>query len=279
MSSTSSPTIDGMKAVLSRMAANLRTHSAPATPASFLSLPHLSCTSQQQQYREEQQRQPESQKQQQQQQKEEEEELNQQQQQLQPSRSPPPPSRVIVVTDLREEAVVYVRGKPYVLRDEDTPRLSMKHVGITGAAVTAMERRLKQDILAEAQRFGGRILVHKEVSGQNGSPRPCGAVKISATGSGRVSSPGKFLVPAKDGLGDEGEGGKREGEGGRGGAQVVGYWQHVAEKDVMTPAEVFDGLKEGAIAGVSVEYRRIPLTRERAPQPSDVDEIMRHTDK
>jgi protein-tyrosine phosphatase len=70
--------------------------------------------------------------------------------------------RKAVVTDLREEVVVYVHGNPFVLREVDQPVSTLKHVGVKGHVVEQMESRLKDDILAEAERTGGRMLLHKE---------------------------------------------------------------------------------------------------------------------
>lgn len=39
------------------------------------------------------------------------------------------------VTDLREEAVVYINGTPFVLRELNKPVDTLKHVGITGSVV------------------------------------------------------------------------------------------------------------------------------------------------
>lgn len=41
----------------------------------------------------------------------------------------------VVVTDLREEAVVYINGTPFVLRELNKPVDTLKHVGITGPVV------------------------------------------------------------------------------------------------------------------------------------------------
>lgn len=41
----------------------------------------------------------------------------------------------VILTDLREEAVVYINGTPFVLRELDQPVDTLKHVGITGPAV------------------------------------------------------------------------------------------------------------------------------------------------
>ena len=41
----------------------------------------------------------------------------------------------VVVTDLREEAVVYINGTPFVLRELNKPVDTLKHVRITGPVV------------------------------------------------------------------------------------------------------------------------------------------------
>lgn len=41
----------------------------------------------------------------------------------------------VITTDLREEAVVYINGTPFVLRELNKPVDTLKHVGITGPAV------------------------------------------------------------------------------------------------------------------------------------------------
>ncbi|KAI9087238.1 hypothetical protein K1719_030873 [Acacia pycnantha] len=68
----------------------------------------------------------------------------------------------VILIDLREEAVVYVSGTPFVLRELNKPVETLKHVGITGPVVEHMEARLKEDILAEIRKSGGRMLLHRE---------------------------------------------------------------------------------------------------------------------
>jgi hypothetical protein len=41
----------------------------------------------------------------------------------------------VVISDLREEVVVYIHGNPFVLRELDQPVNTLKHVGISGPAV------------------------------------------------------------------------------------------------------------------------------------------------
>lgn len=41
----------------------------------------------------------------------------------------------VILTDLREEAVVYIKGTPFVLRELNKPVDTLKHVGITGSVV------------------------------------------------------------------------------------------------------------------------------------------------
>jgi len=70
--------------------------------------------------------------------------------------------------NLREEPVVFVNGRPFVLRDASQPLTNIcSHRGMHWKRVLKLERRLKQDILAEALANNGNILVHTEVSGYN----------------------------------------------------------------------------------------------------------------
>lgn len=70
--------------------------------------------------------------------------------------------RHVVVTDLREELVVYVNGTPYMRRDLEMPAASMHHAGIRTYKLEELERRLLADVAAEAQVWDGRILLHRE---------------------------------------------------------------------------------------------------------------------
>ncbi|WJX79948.1 hypothetical protein P8452_63011 [Trifolium repens] len=71
-------------------------------------------------------------------------------------------ARKVILTDVREEAVVYINCVPFVLRELNKPVDTLKHVGITGPVVEHMEARLKEDILAEIRQSGGRMLLHRE---------------------------------------------------------------------------------------------------------------------
>lgn len=53
-------------------------------------------------------------------------------------------------------------------------------------------------------------------------------------------------------------------------SSVIGYWENIWLNDVKTPAEVYAALKD---EGYDIEYRRIPLTREREAFAADVDAI------
>lgn len=53
-------------------------------------------------------------------------------------------------------------------------------------------------------------------------------------------------------------------------SSVIGYWEDISLGNVKTPSEVFSDLKE---EGFDIEYKRIPLTREREAVASDVDAI------
>ncbi|PWN50330.1 hypothetical protein IE53DRAFT_369000 [Violaceomyces palustris] len=76
--------------------------------------------------------------------------------------SPNGPSRV-VWTSLREEPVLYVNGRPHVLRLADQPLTNVEATGVTTDVVERMELALKTDMLAEARQRDGRVLLHDEV--------------------------------------------------------------------------------------------------------------------
>ena len=51
---------------------------------------------------------------------------------------------------------------------------------------------------------------------------------------------------------------------------MVSYWEHIDLEDVMTPVEVYGTLRD---KGYCIDYKRIPLTREREALAADVDAI------
>lgn len=69
----------------------------------------------------------------------------------------------VVVTDLREELVLYVNGTAYLRRELEMPAAALHHAGIQAAKLEDLERRLRADMMAEAAAFGGRVLLHREV--------------------------------------------------------------------------------------------------------------------
>ncbi|XP_052174922.1 uncharacterized protein LOC127789885 isoform X2 [Diospyros lotus] len=137
-------------------------------------------------------------------------------------------ARKVVLTDLREEAVVYINDTPFVLRELNQPVDTLKHVGITGPLVEHLEARLREDIICEVKQSGGRMLLHREEY----SPASNQAI-------------------------------------------VIGYWENVFVDDVKTPAEVYAALKD---EGYNIEYKRIPLTKEREALASDLDAIQYRKD-
>lgn len=48
----------------------------------------------------------------------------------------------VIVTDLREEAVVYINNTPFVLRELNKPVDTLKHIGITGPVVRCHPKML-----------------------------------------------------------------------------------------------------------------------------------------
>lgn len=63
---------------------------------------------------------------------------------------------------LREEPVIYINGRPYVLRIVKDPVANLEMTGIISERVEQMEARLKMDIIRELHKFNGKLLIHEE---------------------------------------------------------------------------------------------------------------------
>ncbi|CAE7136772.1 unnamed protein product [Rhizoctonia solani] len=66
----------------------------------------------------------------------------------------------------REEPVIYIAGRPYVLREASDPKTALQ-LSDRASNIEAIEDRLKDDILTEALRFGGLMLTHVEVDSES----------------------------------------------------------------------------------------------------------------
>ncbi|KAK7006097.1 inositol hexakisphosphate-domain-containing protein [Favolaschia claudopus] len=74
----------------------------------------------------------------------------------------------VVWFSTREEPIVYISGRPFVLRDASHPRKTLS-MSDRAENLEAIENRLKNDILQEAARYGGLILTHNEAAGSANS--------------------------------------------------------------------------------------------------------------
>ncbi|XP_010035529.2 paladin isoform X2 [Eucalyptus grandis] len=120
---------------------------------------------------------------------------------------------------LREEPVIYINGRPFVLCDEEKPLSNLELTGINRDRVEQMEDRLKEDIMMEAARYGNKILVTDELPDY----------------------------------------------------QIVDQWEPVSRDSVKTPLEVYQELHD---EGYLVDYERVPLTDEKAPEEQDIDDLV-----
>ncbi|KAJ3127930.1 hypothetical protein HK100_009462 [Physocladia obscura] len=68
----------------------------------------------------------------------------------------------VLWTSLREEPVIYVKGRPFVLRLFQEPMKNLETTGIIRERVEQMEEQMKSDCKAELERYGGRLLLHDE---------------------------------------------------------------------------------------------------------------------
>ena len=74
----------------------------------------------------------------------------------------------VVWTNLREEPVLYVNGRPHVLRLADQPLTNVEATGVTTDVVERIERSLKRELIEEAHQRNGRVLLHDEVKSEDG---------------------------------------------------------------------------------------------------------------
>ncbi|KAJ3027080.1 hypothetical protein HK097_006242, partial [Rhizophlyctis rosea] len=70
--------------------------------------------------------------------------------------------RQLVWTSLREEPVLYVNGRPYVLRLFQDPMKNLEATGIARERVEMMEMQMKRDAVRELRKYEGRLLLHEE---------------------------------------------------------------------------------------------------------------------
>ncbi|KAI9006470.1 inositol hexakisphosphate-domain-containing protein [Hyaloraphidium curvatum] len=78
-----------------------------------------------------------------------------------------PPPGTLVWINLREEPIIYVRSRPHVLRQTATALRNLRsYTGISAANLERVEEKLAEDVRAEIDEYGGRVLVHSESGGQ-----------------------------------------------------------------------------------------------------------------
>lgn len=71
-------------------------------------------------------------------------------------------SRVIWI-NLREEPVIYINRRPFVLREFDHPYHNVNYyAGIGAQRIEEMESRMKMDIIEESKKYYGNIIIHDE---------------------------------------------------------------------------------------------------------------------
>jgi hypothetical protein len=71
--------------------------------------------------------------------------------------------RKVLWINLREEPLLYVNGRSVVLREVHEPFHNIEVFrGISESRLRELEYRLKEDVVAEAQRCGGNVLLHEE---------------------------------------------------------------------------------------------------------------------
>jgi protein-tyrosine phosphatase len=96
----------------------------------------------------------------------------------------------VIITDLREELVLYINGTPYLRRELEMPAAALHHAGIHAAKLEDLERRLRGDMLAEAAAWGGKVLLHREIPSRR-SAEPHSVVSAVQQDAADVSRAGE----------------------------------------------------------------------------------------
>ncbi|KAI8092745.1 inositol hexakisphosphate-domain-containing protein [Halteromyces radiatus] len=76
--------------------------------------------------------------------------------------------RKVLWTCLREEPVLYINKRPYVLRLHNNPLRNLETTGIAKERVEHMERIMKRDVMEELVAYNGRLLLHGEETAEKG---------------------------------------------------------------------------------------------------------------
>lgn len=71
--------------------------------------------------------------------------------------------------NMREEPLIYINSRPYCVKHRATPFNNQESTGIDIVIVERIEDDLRREILAESERFDGRILLHGETKPPQGS--------------------------------------------------------------------------------------------------------------
>ena len=209
----------------------------------------------------------------------------------------------LVITDLREELVLYVNGTAYLRRELEMPAAALHHAGIQAAKLEDLERRLRGDMMSEAAMWGGRVLLHREVDTGVGVGGSHGGGGTGGTDDEKrqqaISTEMKTMMmttitttkatmdknkkeTGSTVLHDQKQQQQQQGEDitrtteYQPTTQVAAFWEEVTggagdiDSGMCTPAEVFIGL---AAEGYQISYRRVPLSRERTPQAVDLNHL------
>lgn len=92
-----------------------------------------------------------------------------------------------VVTDVREEMVAYIAGRPYLRRELEMPAAAFHHAGIRAEQLERLEAALAADLAAEAEAWGGKLLLHAEPWAYVPAPSSSGQQQAAAITNGQHS--------------------------------------------------------------------------------------------
>eukprot|EP00842_Homolaphlyctis_polyrhiza_P002749 jgi/Hompol1/3475/HPOL_006557-RA len=164
------------------------------------------------------------------------------------------PQRSAIWFSTREEPMIYINNKPFIIRDATSPTKNIKsYQGISALRLEQVENRLKEDIYREEQRWNGLVLVHEEM----------GQLQSQSQSQSYLYLENSLLIwyctilvsPFNSSILADGS--------------ILPLW--LAIDSLQTPREVFEDLIN---SGFNLMYVRIPIGPEQAPEDHYIDEYV-----
>ncbi|KCV69402.1 hypothetical protein H696_03833 [Fonticula alba] len=176
--------------------------------------------------------------------------------------SEPSARRRCVWVSTRQEPIVYINGRPYVLREEAAPqRDTRRFAGVAASRLDGIERRLRDDCLSESSMWhhyqtrptDGR---HGAVASSSSSSSSDTSSSTSLSDSSTLDLPGRSHPGGLILVHEEIDG------------RIIACW--IYAREILTPSEMFASVRA---RNFDIHLERVPVTAGRAPDTRGLDRL------